>query len=209
MARVPVVAALSGRPTAPRAALRSFIPGAVLLGGGAACLAFSGGWTHSNALVLLVGLTAFILGMLLLVPPCMKVLAAGAGPWVPVAVRIALRDLLRYRNRSAAALAGTTFAVFLAMLICLFASVRFSNALDWTGPNLASNQLIISTQGLGSGGATTPAQLDSLRKQVTGLAAELHAQSVVSLEVAGIGLAQARAGPATSPARCSSRPRNC
>jgi len=194
VARIPVVAALSGRPAAPRAARRSFIPGAVLLGGGAACLAFSGGWTHSNMLLLLAGLTAFILGMLLLVPAFITVLAAGAGPRVPVAVRIALRDLLRYRTRSAAALAATTFAVFLAMLICLIASVRFSNVLDWTGPNLAGNQLIISAQGPGSAGATTPAQLNSLRKQVNGLAAELHAQSVVPLETVGIGLAQAGPG---------------
>ena len=73
-------------------------------------------------------------------------LAAGAGPRLPVAIRIALRDLVRYRARSGAALAATTFAVFLAMGICLVASIRFDNPLDWIGPNLSSSQLIVYTQ---------------------------------------------------------------
>ncbi|MGH3291136.1 MAG: FtsX-like permease family protein [Trebonia sp.] len=191
VARIPVMAALSGRPAPPRAVHRSAIPGFALLGGGTACLAFSGGWSGGNTVLLLTGLVAFTVGLFLLAPLCITVLAAGAGPRAPVAVRIALRDLLRYRARSGAALAATTFAVFLAMLICLITSVRFSNVLDWTGPNLAGNQLIISTQGTGTSGPATPAQLNSLRIQVSSLAAELHAQSVVPLETAGAGLGQA------------------
>jgi hypothetical protein len=57
-----------------------------------------------------------------------------AGPRLPVAIPIALRDLVRYRARSGAALAATTFAVFLTVGICVVASIRFETALDWIGP---------------------------------------------------------------------------
>ena len=72
-------------------------------------------------------------------------LAAGAAPRLPVAIRIALRDLVRYRARSGAALAATTFAVFLAMGICVVASIRFDSPLNWIGPNLSSSQLLVPT----------------------------------------------------------------
>ena len=75
-----------------------------------------------------------IVGIVLLAPLAISVLAAGAGPRLPVAIRIALRDLVRYRARSGAALAATTFAVFLAMGICLVASIRFGNPLDSDRP---------------------------------------------------------------------------
>ncbi len=80
-------------------------------------------------------------------------MAGAAGPRSPVAVRIALRDLARYRARSGAALAAVSFAVFLAMVTTLGASFRFSMALDWTGENLTSSQLIVYTNAHG-GGAT-------------------------------------------------------
>ena len=85
-------------------------------------------------------------------------LAAGAGPRLPVAIRIALRDLVRYRARSGAALAATTFAVFLAMGICVVASIKFDNPLNWIGPDLSSSQAYIgSTQSPAPGQMTPPA----------------------------------------------------
>ncbi len=150
MAAVPVVAALSGRPAPPKAVHRSALPGVIVFAVGVACLAFTGGWTGAgggqDALLLLVGLVAVIVGILLLAPLAVSVLAAGAGPRLPVAIRIALRDLVRYRARSGAALAATTFAVFLAMAICLVASIQFANPLNWFGSNLSSSQLIFYTQ---------------------------------------------------------------
>ncbi len=128
MAAVPVVAALSGRPAPPKAVHRSALPGVIVFAVGLACLAFTGGLAglpgaggggHGSALLLLAGLVATIAGIVLLAPLAISVLAAGAGPRLPVAIRIALRDLVRYRARSGAALAATTFAVFLAMGICL------------------------------------------------------------------------------------------
>ena len=181
----------------PKAVHRSALPGVIVFAGGVACLAFTGGWTGAgggrDALLLLVGLVAVIVGILLLAPLSVSVLAAGAGPRLPVAIRIALRDLVRYRARSGAALAATTFAVFLAMTICLVASIQFGNPLNWLGPNLSSSQLIVYTQQQNSVSVNqlTSAQLASLGRQVDRYAAGLHAQSVAPLEMSGVSLYQA------------------
>jgi putative ABC transport system permease protein len=197
VARVPVVAALSGRPAPPKAVHRSAGPGVILLAIGVLALVFSGGWagnSGSDALLLLVGLVAIVVGISLLAPLCVAVLAAFAGPRMPVAVRIALRDLVRYRARSGAALAAVCFAVFLSVLICIVASVRFEKVLDWTGPNLASNQLIIYTQdngpNAGPNAPLTASQLNALHTKVDSFAASLHAQSVLPLETTGATLYQ-------------------
>jgi putative ABC transport system permease protein len=113
----------------------------------------------SAILLLLMGLVAVIIGCSLLAPQFVAVLAAAAGPRVPVSVRIALHDLVRYRARSGAALAAVCFAVFLSVLICIIASVRFSDVLDWSGPNLTSSQLIVYTgNDAQQGQATSPSR---------------------------------------------------
>ena len=190
IAQVPVVAALSGRPAPPKPVHRSAVPGVTVFAVGVACLAFTGGLAgvaghghagQGRALLLLAGLVAVIVGIVLLAPLAISVLAAGAGPRLPVAIRIALRDLVRYRARSGAALAATTFAVFLAMGICLVASISFGNPLDPVGPNLSSSQLIVSAQQSPGGGLISQlssAQAARLGGQVNSLAASLHARSV-------------------------------
>ena len=190
MAAVPVVAALSGRPAPPKPVHRSALPGVIVFAVGVACLAFTGGLAgvtgqghagQGRALLLLAGLVAVIVGIVLLAPLAISVLAAGARPRMPVAIRIALRDLVRYRARSGAALAATTFAVFAAMGICLVASIKFDNPLNWTGPNLSGSQLIIYTQQSQGGGLITQlssAQAARLGRQVSSLAASLHTRSV-------------------------------
>jgi putative ABC transport system permease protein len=200
-AQVPVVAALAGRPAPLNAGRRSALPGFVVFAAGLAGLASAGGLAGvaggggKHALFLLVGLVATIVGLVLLAPLAIGVLAAGARPRLPVAVRIALRDLVRYRARSGAALAATTFAVFLAMSICLVASTRFGNPLNWIGPNLSGSQLIVYSQQSPGGGMMT--QLSSIQAaqlggQVDSLAARWPAQSV-PLEFTAATLYQAGA----------------
>jgi putative ABC transport system permease protein len=210
IARVPVVAALSGRPAPPKAVHRSALPGVIVFAVGVACLAFTGGLAgvaghgyagQGHALLLLVGMVAVIVGIVLLAPLAIGVLAAGASPRLPVAIRIALRDLVRYRARSGAALAAVTFAVFLAAGICLVASTKFDNPLNWTGPNLSGSQLIVSTQqsqGGGTIGQLSNAQTARLAGQVDSLAANLHTRSV-PLESTGATLYQLGT-PENSPA---------
>jgi putative ABC transport system permease protein len=198
MAAVPVVAALSGRPAPPRAVHRSALPGVIVFAAGLACLASAGGLNGvasgngphgggggggggGHALFLLAGLVITVTGVCLLAPLAISVLAAGAAPRLPVAIRIALRDLVRYRARSGAALAATTFAVFLAMGICIVASIRFDSPLNWIGPNLSSNQVTVgATQSPTPGQSTplSPAQLATLTTRVNTLAASLHTSAV-------------------------------
>jgi putative ABC transport system permease protein len=195
MAAVPVVSALSGRPTPPKAVRRSALPGVVVLAAGLACLASAGGLNgaaggdgphggggNGHALFLLAGLVVTITGVCLLAPLAVSVLTAGAAPRLPVAIRIALRDLVRYRARSGAALAATTFAVFLAMGICIVASIRFDNPLNWIGPDLSSSQVYIPSQlspdGPGSAAQPTAAQLATLTRRVNALAASLRASAL-------------------------------
>jgi len=195
MAAVPVVTALSGRPAPPKAVHRSAVPGVIVFAVGLACLAASGGLAAlgggqggegggsgpGHTLLLLGGLVASIVGIILLAPLAISVLTAGAAPRLPVAIRIALRDLVRYRARSGAALAATTFAVFLAMGICLVASIRFDNPLNWIGPNLSGSQLIFPTGATPAPGQMTQlsgAQLTRLNGQLNTFAASLHARSV-------------------------------
>ena len=146
--------------------------------------------------------------MCLLAGVCVTVLGGAAGPRSPVAVRIALRDLARYRARSGAALAAVSFAVFLAMLSTLGASFRFSMALDWTGENLTSSQLIVYTSAHGGGANGGPAGgpqgpaaqtqpqtgVRALHAQVTTLASQLRAQGALPLYTA----VPAHLGPGTS-----------
>ena len=66
--------------------------------------------------------------------------------------RLALRDLARYPARSGAALGAISLSVLITVIICVIAAARFGGALDFVGPNLASNQLVVYPQAA----ATTP-----------------------------------------------------
>jgi len=198
MAAVPVVAALSGRPAPPKPVHRSALPGVIVFAVGVVCLATAGGLAGASghggspALHLVAGLAAVIAGIVLLAPLAISMLRASSR--LPVAIRIALRDLVRYRARSGAALAATTFAVFLAMGICVVTSVQFENVLSWTGPNLSSSQLIVYARPQQGGPPAAPplssTQLAEVSRHVSSFAASLHARSAVPLESAGATLHQ-------------------
>jgi putative ABC transport system permease protein len=197
MAAVPVVAALSGRPVQPKAVHRSLLRGVIVLAVGVVCLSTAGGLAGatgtggSAALRLLAGLVAVIIGIVLLAPLAIGMLRASSR--LPVAIRIGLRDLVRYRARSGPALAASTFAVFLAMGICVVASIQFENVLAWTGPNLSSSQVIVYAQPQQEGPNAAPlslTQLADVSGHIAGFAASLHARSAVPLESAGATLHQ-------------------
>jgi putative ABC transport system permease protein len=195
VARVPVVAALSGRPPRLEAVHRSAAAGLTTLAAGLVLLLLSGGGPTGGSL--LVGLIVTSAGMFLLAGVCVTFLAGAAGPRSPVAVRIALRDLARYRARSGAALAAVSFAVFLAMLTTLGASFRFSMALDWTGQNLTASQLIIYTNAQGQAAhSQSQTGVRALHAEVTTLASQLRAEPALALYTA-VSAHQDR-GPAAS-----------
>ena len=153
IARLPIVAALAGRPPAPRQARRwTGATGAGLLvlaffliglaSEQATSTAAETGNQSTLFLTLIAGLVVLCAGVVLVAPTCLALLAR-ATRRAPIVVRLAMRDLARYRTRSGAALGAISLSVLIAVIVCVVAAGRFGNALDWVGPNLASNQLIV------------------------------------------------------------------
>jgi putative ABC transport system permease protein len=142
--KVPIVQALSGRPALPREVHRSAIPGIVFLAAAFLLLGYSGSTNNGSggggAPELLFGIVLLIPGLILLAPFLLS-LAARVGRRAPIAIRLALRDLSRYRARSGSALAAISVGVLAAVIVILAAAARYGNVLDYAGPNLASNQL--------------------------------------------------------------------
>jgi putative ABC transport system permease protein len=192
-ARIPVVTALAGRPAPPKASHRRAAPGIVLLAVGTVLMSLSGGWagnTGADLLKLLFGLIAITVGGLLLTPLLVSWVSLG-GRHAPVAVRIALRDLARYRARSGSALAAISFAVMLAALIAIVAGARFSNVLDFTGPNLASNELVLYNHCNGPACANLPPpghpRTRKQKERRANAAAQATAKPPVSAVAAALG----------------------
>lgn len=229
IARVPVAAALSGRPPAPKRTRHlttafglGFLVLAFVLLGMAGGGAGSAGQHNSQLQEVLAGLVALAAAVVLLSPACLALLAA-LGHRAPVAVRIALRDLARYRARSGPALAAISVSVLIAAIVIVVVSARFGNPVDHTGPNLTSSQLIVYSPGstcpgprCGSvvsanpppgltaakrrkwiqahQGAPTASQLQAAATAARHIAADLGTRDRITLEVADATLRFAGAG---------------
>jgi putative ABC transport system permease protein len=216
IARVPVVAALAGRPPAPRAVRRWAGPAGVallvvafFLIGFASAQSTSPGAEAGNkstlVLALVVGLVVLCAGVVLAAPTLLALLAWAARR-APVVIRLALRDLARYRARSGAALGAISISLLIAVIICVVAAARFGNPLDYVGPNLAPDQLIVYPQQA----ATTPnapclrtpagcptltaSRLAPMAAEARGIAASFGARTVVQLDAPDATLAGVVAG---------------
>ncbi len=156
-------------------------------------------------LALIIGLIVLCVGVVMVAPTCLVMLARAARR-APIVVRLALRDLARYRARSGAALGAISLSVLIAVIICVIAAARFGSAVDYVGPNLASNQLVIypqeasTTPGASclhepSGCPTlTGAQLAVMAAGARGIAASLGTRDVVQLETTDSALQRAAPG---------------
>jgi len=214
VARMPVVAALAGRPAPPRKIRRSAVPGIIVLGVAFALLAYAGGrggGGGSGEVVL--GLVALVAAVVLLSPTVLSILPK-VGRRAPVAVRLALRDLARYRARSGSALAAISLGVLIAVIICVLAAARYGNVLDYAGPNLASNQLIVyastqtarpdtgppppgTTTGPSAGtaaGTVTQPSLATAHARAEAIAKGLGSHEMVQLDTVEANLVHAAAG---------------
>ena len=212
IAKVPVVAALAGLPPAPKKTRHLAIPiglcflaGAFLLLGAAGATAGGSGGQNKGMLELVLGFVALTVAIVLLAPACLSVVAA-AGGRSPVAVRLALRDLARYRARSGPALAAISLSTLIAVLICVASAARFGDVLDYAGPNLSSSQLIVYEPGGTNGRSAvtdnnpTAAQIAAAPKVAKEIAAELGTTSLIALEQSGGNLVHAAAGRSWSGA---------
>ncbi len=199
--RIPVVAALSGRPAPPKQTHRSAVPGVILFV--VAALAFwYTGKNNGAGPALILGFVALIAAVIMLSPLCLATLAR-FGRRAPIALRLALRDLARYRARSASALAAISLGVLIAVLICVLSAERYGNVLDYAGPNLASNQLIVYTAngpygpgGPGGGPSGPPAgsKPQSMAATARVIAAALGSHDVIQLDSTSATLQHAAAG---------------
>jgi putative ABC transport system permease protein len=218
IARVPIVTALSGRPPAPRKTRRWALPAGVvfavvafLLLGVAGASTGNGSQGNSPLFAVVLGFLALTVAVVLLSPPFLGILARLARP-APVAVRLALRDLARYRARSGAALGAISLSLLIAVIICVVAAARFGNVLDYAGPNLASNQLVVNTPppaganlgGPGSGPSRngpqqappslSSAQLGAATATAHRIATALGSSDLIALEQTSAGLQHAASG---------------
>jgi putative ABC transport system permease protein len=188
VARVPVTIALSGRPPKPRPARYSAIAAAALIAVGIGSLTLS---DRDRAPLIIAGILATILGSLLLGPLSIRVFAQAAGH-LPIAPRLALRDLARYQARSGAALAAITLALGVAAAVVVTAAAeekREDERAAAEPPNLSDRQIRVYT------GRTrepeliplpirTPAQLARSAASVRQLAADLGQAVVIPLQKA-------------------------
>jgi putative ABC transport system permease protein len=192
MTRISAVSALAGRPAPPRQLSRSAVPG-VVCGVGAFFLlgvaGAKGGNGGSGTLALLAGFVALTVSVVLLSPFLLTVLNRAARG-APFSIRMAMRDLARYRARSGSALGAISVGVLIAMVVIIASAARFGNVLDYAGPNVSSTQLIIYTPNgpYGPGGPGKadgrglPVLTSSMSKSAHDIAAELGSHEVVELE---------------------------
>jgi putative ABC transport system permease protein len=164
--RLSIVAALSGRPPDVAPAHRSAVAGIVMLVAGAALLGVS---DQRKSWAIITGSLATVVGMLMLAPLAVRTLGTLARR-TPVAPRLALRDLARYRARSGAAVGAAALALGIAATVSLGASVAAANdrASSVRG-NLPTNEFMIYA-GRPDGGPTPlvdGAALDAARAAVT------------------------------------------
>jgi putative ABC transport system permease protein len=181
-ARLPVVLALSGRPPKPRPARHSAIAAAVLIAVGVGCLALS---KRDRPLLIVAGIVATILGSLLLGPLAIRIFSGLAGR-VPIAPRLALRDLVRYQARSGAALAAVTLALGIAATVVVVASAEAAKKAA-EPPTLSDRQIRVYLGPAEDRGLTpvdAPAQLPRLAASVRQLAAQVDRATVIPLRKA-------------------------
>ena len=217
-ARLPVVAALSGRPTEPKASRRNAAVGAGILAGGFVIVFAGGAAGHggnggsgAGVLSVLLGIVLASIGLFMVAQWIVAQLGRLATR-APVAAKVALRDLARYRSRSGAALGAICLALLMTGVVVVAATARYSDPFDWVGPNLASNVVMVySFEGGGpgpgpvqctpdfgcqkGGGGTQPsmttAQFTAFSKHV---AAAIGGTDTLPLYTANAGLTRTSAG---------------
>ncbi len=227
--KVPIVAALSGRPAPPRQIHRSAIPGIVLLAVAFLLLGVLGEYQWQRQRGCTPNSSS---DSSLLIPgndPARAVLS--------VARRTDRPERRRSRPGShfgtspgtapapGSALAAISLGVLVAVIVSLAAASRYGNVLDYAGPNLSSNQLALSantpppagTVSISPGGKPTVAKAPSsavaspaeLARSADRIAAALGAQAIALESPNARSTTPARGGAgtdrSTSPRRSCSR----
>lgn len=204
MTRISTVAALAGRPQMPRRLRRSALPGVICLVTSFFVLGVAGakGGNGGGAGALVIGFVLLTIAVVLL-SPFLLTLLARFSRGAPFSLRMAMRDLARYRARSGAALGAISVSVLIAMVVIIASAARFGNVLDYAGPNVSSTQLLIYTPngpygpggpGNAGEGSTSTTSLAAMSTSAHGIAKSLGANKIITLESTSATLQHAAAG---------------
>ncbi len=192
MARIPPVLALSGRPPRPLPAHRSAALAGTFIVGGITVLALAGDVVDNtgdtslklnNALLVAAGTLAVVIGVLLVSPLAIRLLASGSSR-LPIAGRLAWRDLGRFQARSGAALAAISLALGVPVAVVVTAAAAEHSA---DAGNLSDRQLLVGQAGEEPGQpplVPEPAALANLQAGVDRAVASLDDPTVTALDVA-------------------------
>lgn len=188
VSRLPVVAALSGRPPPPPPVAVSARWGPLLAAIGVIGLYLSGR-NLSNWLalgILVAGIGAVIAGIVVVIPQILKAVGR-VGQRTSVGVRLAIRDLSRYQSRVSAGLAAISLALGLAVTVVLVTSAAlYASAAEG---NLADSQLMVRIGEIPSSGDVAPipersgADVDRLEGVVDEIAEVVGGGDVTPVEV--------------------------
>ena len=199
--RIPIMSAISARPPQPKPARRSALLAAGVLALGVSLLVWSGA---TNLLLAAAGILATAAGVLLIAPLAIRLLAASRAG-LPIAVRLALTDLVRYQARAGAALAAIGLALGICFAVVAGSAAAEHNAREAAGlGNLASSDLLIR---IGEPEPIIPertsAQVTQLQTQAEAIAASLGGATVIPLDMAVVASStevDQKGGPAGHPA---------
>jgi putative ABC transport system permease protein len=164
VSRLPITAALSGRPAAPRPVHRSVSAAAALLAGGVGLvIAGDPNSEHAKPVLLSAGLLLVVVGVVAIAPAAVSTLGVFARH-LPFAPRLALRDLSRYQARAAASVSAITIGLGICVAIVAVAAANVDAASEG---NLSSSQLLVEVGDVRTAAATAAergaidAQLDA------------------------------------------------
>jgi putative ABC transport system permease protein len=200
--RISVVAALSGRPAPPKKLRRTAVPGVIFTVAAFFLLGSAGASGGKGAGIpeLMLGFVALTVAVVLLAPFLLTMLSRLTRRG-PLAVRMATRDLARYRARSGSALGAISIGVFIAVVVMVASAARFGNVLDYAGPNVSPTQLIIYTPigpygpGPGNAGVVPPTfNLKTMDSGAHSIAKALGSHDIIQLDTTSATLQHAAPG---------------
>jgi len=186
LSRIPVTEALSARPPRPKPAHRSAALAGVVLAVGLTCLAIGIDVPNdrSNPLLVIVGVVAVPVAILLVSPIAVRAPARWARR-LPVAARLALRDLARYQARSGAALAAISLALGIPVAVVIAATAAEYSSDEG---NLSDRQALVRIRDGDTDVALAPERTaDEIRRldtQVVRMAAAADDAAVFPLDMA-------------------------
>ncbi|MFJ4092128.1 FtsX-like permease family protein [Kitasatospora sp. NPDC089913] len=180
--RQDVVAALTGRDTLKPPSRKLALLGLLMLGGGSAlALLGSTGGFGGRSLSVLGGSVVAELGMVALTPYLVG-LFGRIGRWLPLGPRLALRDSVRHRGRTAPAVAAVMAAVAGSVAVGVYvASSDEQHRREYVAAGPANAVILASGWGASADGSMLAQQRGAVQNSVPGLGARADVQRVTYL----------------------------